>query len=903
MPIWIADLANSKTTAIPRDNSNDRDPMWVGDKVYFASDRKGPFGLFSYDIRSHAVVEEVKGSGFDIKSASAGPGAIVYEKVGSIHLFDPVLRSEHAVPITISGDFPEVCPQIKNLTQYINNVDISPNGKRAMFEARGRIFTVPAEKGDVRQIAIRQGVAERSPAWSPDGNTLAFLSDESGEYKLVLHDTTNDAERSLDLGEAPASYGSLIWSPDSKYIVYTDNRHIIWLLDVGNGKNTKIDTATYEDPSRQIGLSWSPDSKWIAFNRDLDNHLNALFLYSLDANKTTQITDGLSNVRYPVFDRGGKYLYFAASTNTRPGAGWLDLSRNTVLNVVSTVYAMTLAKDTPDPMQPESDEERPKEDKAKEDKTQAEKAKESKKPSFHIDLDGIDQRAVALPMPELNYSGLVAGPEGTLFALSTSLVAKPGDNTTTSLSKFTLSDRKLIPFAAQLDFAIASASGEKLLIGQGQNYSIVSTAADHADGGMLRLDSLVARIDPRAEWAQIYHEAWRNERDFFYDPHYHGIDLIEMERRYRPFLATLCSRDDLNYLLRDMFGELCVSHIYVVGGDIRLQDYRPKVGLLGADYTIENGRYRLSRIYSGESWNPDLRAPLTQPGVAAKVGEYILAIDGEDLPSSRIIDEALDGKAGKQVRLRLGITPDGRGSREVVVIPVSDDHGLRLRAWEEDNRRLVDKLSGGRLGYVYIPDTSVGGWSNFMRYYYSQIQKDGMVIDERSNRGGDGDDYMVEAMSRPLASMTATRYGKDFPSPATANFGPKVLIIDQYAGSGGDNFPWHFKHAHVGPLIGKRTYGGLVGTLTSVTFVDGGYVTTPNLAFYNPNGTWDVENHGVDPDIDVDLDPYQWRQGHDSQLERAVQEALKLLASKPKPMIKRPSYRDKSTLQKAEQRR
>lgn len=881
--IWIGQMADSKVKEIPRENTNDKDPMWVGDKIFYISDKRGPFGLYSYDTSTGKVAEIVKGEGFDIKSADAGPGAIVFEQLGSIKLYDLNTKTVKKVDVEINGDFPEVRPQFKALQPYLANGSISPSGARAAFEARGRVFTVPASKGNARDITKKDGVAERYPSWSPDGKTIAFLSDESGEYKLVLHDASNDTEKSLTLGQSPGYYYQLSWSPDSKQIAYTDNKHNIWIIDVATGKNTLVDTAPYEDPTRSIALNWSKDSKWLTFHRDLDNHLNAVFLYSVEKGKLTQLTDGISNAQLPIFDKNGDYLYFVASTNTGVSIAWLDLSSYNALNKTSSIYAVALRKDVADPSHPESDEE-------------GQEDKDEKEQPFSIDLDNIDQRIVALPIPSRNYVSLTAGAPGTFFATEVGAIATITSQPPVTLWKFDLDGKDFTPFARSVSGLDITPKGDKMLLVQGPLWSIVPTAQPPQPGqGALNLGELQAKIDPVQEWKQMYREVWRIERDFLYTPTFHGIDLKEMAKRYEPFLDGIRSRDDLNYLFTDMLGELCIGHMFISGGDTPSVDAIPG-GLLGADYSIEANRYRLARVYDGENWNPGLFAPLTRPGVNAKAGEYILAINGKELTSKDNIYERLEATAGVQVKLKIGPNPSDTGSREVVVVPIPSEAGLRVKAWEEDNRRTVEKLSNGRLGYAHIPDTNIGGWINFNRYYYAQIKRDGMIIDERFNHGGQVDDYMVDSMNRPLMSMWTSRYGKDFASPASANFGPKVMIINQFAGSGGDYFPWHFKKAQVGPVVGKRTWGGLVGILVFPTLVDGGSVTAPNIAFYNPNGTWDVENHGVDPDIDVELDPFLWRQGRDSQLEKAVEIGLeKLKVAKP-PVIKKPSYPDKSKL-------
>lgn len=882
-PIWIANLADSKVREVPRNNSNDKNPMWIGDNIYFVSDRTGPFGLYCYNTTNNETTVAVPGKGFDIKSADDGPGGIVYEQLGSIRLYDLQSKTSKKVEIELDGDFPEYRPQFKPLTDYLSGVTLSPSGARAAFEARGRIFTVPASKGNARELSSKDGVASRYPSWSPDGKTLAFNSDESGEYKLVLHDVATGKERVLEFGNAPAYFFGSAWSPDSKKLVYTDNRHNVWIIDTTTGKNTLVDTFTYEDPTRTVSPNWSKDSKWLTWHRDLENHLNAVFVYDVDKAKVTQLTDGLSNARFPIFDKGGDYIYFVASTNTGPNAAWLDLSSYDRFNVTSAVYAIALRKDVPDPNQPESDEEG------------APPQPPADKP-FTIDLEGIDQRIVTLPIPSRDYAMTLAGAPGSFFLLDIApraTITSPG---LVTMWKFDLASRTAVPFARQVNYAQVTPKGDKMLLLQGTSISIVPTNAPPQPGqGALNLSELVAKVDPTKEWRQIYKEAWRIQRDYLYAPNFHGINLKQMERRYEPFLAGIRTRNDLNYLFEDMLGEICIGHMFIGGGDIPGVESVPG-GLLGADYSIESNRYRLARVYNGELWNPGNRAPLTQPGVSAVAGEYILAIDGKELTGAENIHQRLEGKAGRQVRIKIGPNPSDTGSREVTVVPTASEAGLRMLAWREDNRRKVEKLSGGRLGYVHIPDTNIGGWVNFNRYYYAQINKEGMIIDERLNGGGQVDDYMVEQMIRPLTSAWTSRYGKDFTSPAVGNFGPKVMIVDQYAGSGGDYFPWHFKRKKAGTVVGKRTWGGLVGILNFPSFVDGGSVTAPNVAFHTPEGEWEVENHGVDPDVVVELDPFLWRQGRDAQLEKAVEIAMEKLKTFKKPVVKKPAYPDKSKI-------
>ncbi len=886
--IWIAQMSDSKVYEIPRKDWNDEQPMWVGNKVYYLSDPKGPVGLFSYDLASKRVTEEIAGNGFDIKSACAGPGAIVYEKLGSINLFDLATKTSKRVSITVRGDFPEVRPAFKDVRRNLNGMHISPTGQRLVAAARGWIFTVPAAKGDARVLNSQQGVHRRDPAWSPDAKTIAYVTDQNGKQQMALYDVASGNERIVDLGEPPAYYEGVFWSPDSSKIAYTDRRNNLWMLDVVSGANTKIDQATYTDPNVSLTPSWSPGSKWLTWARDLDSHMNAVFVYSLESGKKTQITDGLSNAKSPVFDRDGKHLYFYASTNWGPALSWLDMSSMTQPNISSSVYCVVLRKDLPNPLQPESDEE-----KSKPDGPPAPPGAPAA-PNFNVELDEIERRIISLPIPAADFRGLEPGPAGSFFAVSLPRGGSPFGGL--SIAKWTMGDRKLSPFASGGGITVSADGTKALLTGLGGQASIVSTMAPSPPGaGAVDLSGLWVKIDPKDEWRSIFHEVWRNEPMLFYAANLHGIDAEVMRKRYLPFVENVASRDDLNYLITDMVGEIVIGHMWARGGDIPGVDGVPG-GLLGADYAFENGKYRLTRVYDGERWNPGLNAPLAQPGVNAKVGEYILAIDGKELKDSNDIYETLEGKAGKQVRVKIGPNADGSGSRDVIVVPVGSEVALRRRAWAEDNRRYVDKMTNGRAGYVHVPDTGGGGWSAFLRYYYAQTGKDGMVVDERFNQGGLINDYMVYEMSKQLDAAFTPRDGKDWPTPGSTIYGPKVMLANQFAGSGGDMFPWLFKHKKVGPVIGKRTWGGLVASFGFPT-VDGGFVNSPNCAFYNVyEKRWDVEGYGVDPDIDVELDPFLWRQGKDAQLEAAIAEINKRLANYKPIELKRPANPDKSKI-------
>jgi tricorn protease len=880
-PIWIATLADSSIEKIPRRDSNDFNPMWIGQTIYFLSDREGPVTLFAYDTRTKRVSRVIENHGFDLKSASAGPGAIVYEQFGSLHLYDLATGRTRSLVVRIAADLLAVRPRRERVGDRIVRGRLSPSGVRAVFEARGELLTVPAEKGDVRNLTNTPGVAERDPAWSPDGRWIAYFSDESGEYALHIRSQSGLGEvKKIPLGTPPSFFYTPVWSPDSKKIAYTDKRLTLWYVDVEKAIPVKVDTTTYENPWRVLDPAWSPDSRWIIYTKQLDNRLCAVFVYSLETEQRHPLTDGMSDARFAAFDASGQYVYFTASTDVGPATGWLDMSSFN-RPVTRSVYLIVLRKDTPSPLAPESDEEKV-----------AEAPAASKQPVVvTIDFDNIGQRILALPIPARNYIGLRTAKAGTLYLLEASPPFIPlADAPTMTLYSFTLEKRKVDKVLEGLTAFDLSHNGEKMLFKQGDRWFIAPTAPPVKPGeGALRTDDMEVLVDPRAEWRQMYHEVWRIERDFFYDPGHHGLDLAAAEEKYKPFLDAIAHRTDLTYLFAEMLGELSVGHLFIGGGDLPPVK-RVKGGLLGADYTIENGRYRFARIYTGENWNPQLRAPLTQPGVNVQVGDYLLAVNGRELRATDNIYSFFEATAGRTVVLRVGPDPTGADAREVTVVPVESEIGLRALAWIEGNRRRVEELSGGRLAYIYLPDTAVGGYTNFNRYYFAQINKEGAVIDERFNSGGTAADYIIDYLRRPLMNYWLTREGKIFTTPAGAIFGPKAMIINEYAGSGGDLLPWLFRRAGIGPLIGKRTWGGLVGIYDYPPLIDGGTVTAPRVAFFTPAGQWEVENQGVAPDIEVELDPKAWREGRDPQLEKAVEVVMDALAKNPLPVPKHPVF-------------
>jgi tricorn protease len=921
-PVWLVDMKSLDLTRIPRENSNDSSPVWAGNTVYFLSDRNGPVSLFRFDPASKAVTQVVENHSFDLKTVAAGPGALVYEQFGSIHLYDLASKTEHPVAITIHGDLPALEPHLAKIPPAeVQNTALSPTGQRLVVEAHGDIFTLPSEKGDTRNLTKTPGTAERDPSWSPDGKTIAYFSDASGEYQLFLRDQNGlTAPRVIDLGPDPSYFYSPRWSPDSKHIAFYDKHLHLFYVDVDGGKPVKVDTGIRGSFGNTFEVSWSPDSKWLAYTRDLENQLHAVFFYSLSTHTSTQITDGMSNAAHPVFDPGGKYLYFTASTNNGPSDAGIDLS-SLDRATSSSAYVIVLAKDTASPVPPESDDEKKadeadkKEDTEKKDADKKEDKKEKKeekkkdadkdkddsdkdkpKPTV-IDLANINDRILSLPIPARNYVGLAVAKTGVLFLAEGDPIGRAsegGGAPIRSFWRFTTEKRETEEILRNLTDYTVSFNGEKLFYAHGDAYFLANISdlkpgsPDAPQGKPLNNGSMFATLDPRAEYRQMYRETWHIERDYFYDPHIHGLNLPKIEAKYQPYLDNLASRAEFTYLCEEMLGEIEVGHMFIRGP--HQPNDAPKPGLLGADYAVVGDRYTFAKIYRGQNWTPSLTAPLTLPGINVHEGEFLLAVNGRELHAADNLDSFFDGTAGRQTVLHVGPKADGTDARDVTVLPIDSEHGLRNLDWIESNRRKVDQLSGGKVAYIYMPNTGGAGYSNFNRYFYAQLDKQAVVLDERYNEGGLIADYVTDVLSRKPLSGAIERDGKPVHDPVGAIFGPKAMIINQSAGSGGDAMPWYFRKAQVGTLVGVKTWGGLVGIGGYPALIDGGGVTAPRYAIYGLNGEWEVEGHGIAPDVEVEELPKDVAAGHDEQLERAVAIVLEQLKQHPIPTAPIPAY-------------
>ena len=944
--VWITTLPGLDSVEVPHEQAADFSPAFVDGKVYFLSGRNGRIGIFRYDPATRAVTEALHNTGPDFRTLSANGSTLVYDQLGEIYLFDTATGQSHKVPIDIDADLPEVRPHFDSVGGEIEHASVSPTGLRAVIEAHGDIFTVAVKHGPTRDITNTPGVMERDPVWSPDGQSIAYFSDESGLYALHVAPQTGTAVaataavKKFALAPDAAYYFDPVWSPDSKRIAFHDNRQRLYMLDTTNGK---LVTLVEPDTTGGYGggagdVSWSSDSKWLAYPHTGNNMLQTLFLYSVESGKATPITDPLVDSSHPAFDREGKYLYFIASTNSGATQFGLDMTSD-LYQVNSSVYAIVLAAATPSPLAPELEDEKvggdakaegkdgdnpegdekakdaPRDaakdaaaDSAKDAAKEAGKEgdKKAKPPAppkpVKIDLAGIGSRIVAMPFPASVYLALATGPKGNLYLLDQPQSGRFAEAGAT-LTRWTLEDRKPEKLAERVESFELTADGKKMLLGISNRrsdsdapgaggppswYIAPSTAPFKPGDGALSFSDVKLRIDPAAEWNQMYHEVWRIERAFFYDPKFHGTDTAADEKRLEPYVASIASRADLNYIFQEMLTAFSVGHLRGNGGAIP-EAQHVAGGLLGADFIVKDNRYCVSKIYTGGSFNPRIKAPLAQPGLNVSVGDCILAINGQDVTAAVDLQEPLDGTAGRLINLRIA-SSDQKNPRDINVTPVPSEAQLRNIDWIEGNQRKVDQLSGGKLAYVYLPDTAGGGFTNFNRYYFAQIDKQGAIIDERFNSGGQVADYFVEVMKRQIESYWSPRYGPINHTPNAAIYGPKVMIANEFSGSGGDALPWLFKHGNVGPLVGKRTWGGLVGIGGIPVLMDGGHVTSPSFGFFSPKGDWDVENHGVDPDYPVEQDPKAVSEGHDPQLEKAVALAMEELAKHPAKPVERPAY-------------
>lgn len=893
MPIWIVDLQTKELIRTPQPTKERHlDPVWFDNKVYYLSERDYASNIWMYDPANGNEQQITKHAQFDVKHLDACQDAIVYEYGGYLHLLNPLTGDDKQLVINVKGDMNFALERWEDVNgNQLSNPNISPNGKRAVFEYRGEIFTVPKEKGAWRNITNSPGVADRYPVWSPKGDQIAWFNDETKEYKLVVADQFGENKKVYAL-ENPTFYFRPVWSPDGKKIAYTDTDYNIWYIELETGDVTKVATDLFAHPDREMQPVWSPDSKWIAYARQLTSSFKAVFAYDIYSEETIQLTDGMADVLTPVWDVSGKYMYILASTNYGLHTGWLDMSSYDP-QVTRSLYCIVLSKDEKSPILPTSDDEEIKSDKKEEDsgkkdekatEKEGDKKEENKEISVNIDTEGLAERIVALNMPDRNYVWLAAGPEKSVFVAE----SVPNQRGLT-LHKYEAKENKANEFLGGINGAVTSVDGNNMLYQKGGSWFIAETKAKPKEGDGKLETNLKIRVVPLEEYQQLFDDSWRFMRDFLYVNNVHGAPWDKIYEWYSPWVKQARHRTDMNYIIDIISGEVSIGHSYVRGGDMPEIDRVP-VGLLGCDLTEENGYYKIGKIYNGESWNPEIKAPLAAPGLDVKEGDYLLAVNGKELKAPVNPYSLFEQTSGRQTALKVSATTSMEDAREVVVEPVSSEYSLRSIDWVENNRRKVDELSGGKLAYVYLPNTSGQGFASFNRYYFAQQNKKGVVLDERNNGGGSAADYMIDVMTRTLLGYFNSKANDNRPwtTPMAGIWGPKVMIINERAGSGGDLLPYMFKEKKIGPLVGTRTWGGLVGTWDTPPLIDGGRIVAPRGGFFDVNGEWAVEGKGISPDFEVIQEPKLVLEGHDPQLEKAVEVALDKLKTeefhmKPEP--------------------
>jgi len=880
--IWIYEIKNHSVAEVPKPigGSNDTQPIWINKTVYFISDRNGEFNLFSYNQDNKEIKQLTDFKDFPILNISASKDEIIFEQSGYLHTYNVSSGNISRIKVGIATDLLEHRSRFVSGNDYIRSANISPSGARMVVDFRGEIITIPAKKGDPRNLSNTPGVHEKYPSWSADGKQIAYFSDHGGEYALHIKNANGEGTAKTIALNGSGFYANIHWSPNSKKICFVDNSRSLYLIDIASGKSNKIASDAVYVPGafRELFGSWSADSAWISYTIITETNFEQAYLYSVKDNKSYPVSDGLSNVSNPVFDPSGKYLYLFASTNAGPVVNWFDLS-NQDMAMSNYIYLVTLQKNTVSPFSKENDVEEINDTNKEEDKKE-----DTNIPPINIDWEGITNRIVSIPIASGNYRNLQVPKEGELYYLE-----QASADGKTMLNQYDLKKRKGEAIMPADDYIIA-AKGTKTLYWIKEKFGIADTGKKPEDDAIVNTNAIQVKIEPLAEWSNIFDEAWRVNRDYFYDPGMHGADWDAMKKKYAAFLPHLSSKSDLYRVMEWMFSELSVGHHrFSSMGDSMYDIKKIQGGLLGADYEIMNNRYRIKKIYGGLNWTPELRSPLTEPGVAIKEGDYILEVNGKNVTANDNFFSFFENTADKLTVLTISSTPNMTNTKKITVTPIASEMSLRNRDWVEGNIKKVNDATNGQVAYVYVPNTTTLGHEYFKRYFFPQANKAAIIIDERFNGGGQLADYYIDILKRPLQSYWSYRYGKDQKAPNASIQGPKVLLIDETAGSGGDYFPYLFRKNDLGTIIGKTTWGGLVGILGFPEFIDGGIVTAPNLAFYDEKG-FGIENEGVAPDIEVEQWPAEVIQGKDPQLEKAIEVVLEQLKANPPKKIETPPY-------------
>jgi tricorn protease len=886
--VWIYDFATKTTTNITDNPAGDIIPMWSGDKIYFLSDRDElkRMNLYVYDLAGKTTRKLTDFTDFDIKFPSLGPKSIVFENGGYIYNFDLATEKTARVPVVIADDMVSARGGLRKVAGDVTNYEIGPDGKRALFGAHGDIFTVPAEHGNTRNLTMTSDVHERSSKWSPDGRTIAFISDKSGTEEIWLMDQDGKGEpRQLTTGGDTYKY-EIRWSPDGSKILWNDKMLRLSFVDVASKAATVVATAKAGDIAQ---FAWSPDSRWIAYGEPEVEGMARVYLYAVEGGKTYPVTDTWYDSGDPSFSSDGRFLFFVSDRDFSPV--YSQTEWNHAYLSMSRVYFVTLAKEVKSPFAPKSDEVAVKP--APEGKPAAPAKKPAAKPDessaaapLKVDTDGLMGRIVGLPIERANYGQIYASGDSVYYLRGKDLERQP------SLMLYDLSERKEKDLGPVNGYEV-SADGKKMLVLAAGGYSIIDLPkAPVKPESKLDLSGMEVALDLHKEWAQIYEECWRQMKEFYYAPNMHGVDWEALRLRYKPLAEAVQHRADLTYVIGELIGELSSGHTYVGGGETPAAP-KVKVGMLGARFErdAKTGAARIVKILPGENWDPSARSPLTELGVNVKEGEYLVAIDGRPLAKMADMAEALYNKAGKQVTLSVAAAADGKGARDVVVVPVETENALYYNDWVETNIAKVDKATGGRVGYIHIPDMGVEGLNEFVKHFYPQLRKKALIVDVRGNGGGNVSPMIIDRLVREMVMVEVGRNQAPAPDPGAAFIGPKVCLCNEFSASDGDIFPYRFKYLKLGPVIGKRTWGGVVGISGTLPLLDGGFLNKPEFAPYSPDGKgWIIEGRGVEPDIVVDNDPAREYAGVDDQLNKGIEVALELLKTKGREIPPVPPY-------------
>jgi tricorn protease len=893
--VWLFDLTTDASRNVTHDPALDGQPMWHGDTLYFLSDRDDAkrANIWALDLKTNAMREVTHFTDFDVEFPAIGPSDMVFEAGGRLYRMDLASEQAAEVPIQVVTDRATLKPRTIAVADWLQDGSISPTGQRAVLEARGDLFSLPAKDGPVFDLTRTSGSAERWPAWSPDGKWIAYWSDRTGEYQLTVRPADGTGEERTVTHLGPGFRYRPWWSPDGRSVAYVDQAMKIWITDIATGQSKQVDQALYwyEGSLEGFAPSWSSDSRWLAYARDLPSQHTAIFLYDTRSGKATQVTTGFYADNGPVFDPDGKYLYF--TTNRVFSPVYSDFDDTWVYDNSTELVAVPLRKDVPSPLAPRNDVEAgdtataaAPAPKGKGAKKAAEAKDTSASKAVEIDLDGFEGRIVVLPPKPGNFGAIAAASGKVLFVQSPRTGSDDSDN---PLKYYDLKDRSEKTVLADVNGFQLSQDGKKILAWKGKQWAIVDLAPDQKFEKTLATGQMQMVLDPPAEWRQLFDDTWRIERDFFYDPGMHGEDWNAMRARYGAVLKDAVTRSDVNWVIGELISEMNSSHTYRSGGDVENGPTR-SVGMLGCDFALENGAYRISRIIRGAPWDVDARAPLDAPGLDVHEGDYLLAVNHVPVDVTRDPWAAFDGLANQTVLLTVNDKPTTAGAREVLVKTTGSETQLRYLAWVEAHRKRVEEASGGKIGYIYVPSTGIDGQTELARMYWANFDKPGLIVDERFNSGGQIPDRFVEMLDRHVTSYYAVRDGMDWRWPPDAHNGPTAMLINGWSGSGGDAFPYYFRERKLGPLIGMRTWGGLIGITGTPGLVDGGAITAPTFGIYDTNGNWTVEGHGVDPDIEVVDDPTALAKGTDPQLERAIQEVMQSLKDHPPVTPAKPAY-------------